>query len=455
MCGIAGIAAADNNRHVSREVLECMCQRMVHRGPDDEGIYCERNIGLAMRRLKVVDLEGGSQPMSNEDGSIWIVFNGEIYNHHELRADLIRRGHRFRTQADTETIVHLYEDEGENLFRQLRGMYAFAIWDSRDDSLLLARDRLGKKPLFYAHTADSLVFASEIAPLFCTDIDSSIDPVAIDEYLTYLFVPHPRTIYKSVRKLPPASYAIYRDGKLTIERYWSVRYDHVDKRRPTADLVEELDGTLREAVSLRMLADVPVGAFLSGGLDSSLITAMMQQSSTKPVRTFSIGFDDTAYNELTFAREVALALDTEHEEHLVSYDVTNIVPQLIEHFGEPFADSSAIPTFHLSRVTREKVTVALSGDGGDEIFGGYRRYQARTWADLAGHLPSLGGINLLQTLFGGIREPSTYFGASTIKKIKRFAEYSTAVAEAPNTSWAFFLPEKRKICCIRNNLPMY
>lgn len=444
MCGIAGKVNADAARPVDAAVLRRMCAAMAHRGPDDEGIRVDGRVGLGMRRLKVIDLDTGAQPMGNEDGSLSIVFNGEIYNYRQLRQDLRARGHALVTASDTETILHLYEDYGADCVRHLRGMFAFAIWDSAAERLFIARDRLGKKPLYYSQIRGSLVFASELSALIQEPaVDTRIDPHAIDEYLSYLFIPHPRTIYRGARKMPPASYLIYEHGQVTVARYWNVRYD-----APVAqDLdtsVEQLDEILRQAVSLRLLADVPVGAFLSGGLDSSLIVAMMQRLSDRPVRTFSIGFAQSSFDETTHARRVAGYLGTQHQEYRVHYDVQELLPRLIRHFGEPYGDSSAIPAYHLARMTREDVTVALSGDGGDEVFGGYRRYRARQLAAWYNRWPGWAGRGVFEHLVSSMREPDGYYGQSARKKTKRFVEFARMVREQPQTSWAFFFTEADK-----------
>ena len=290
MCGIAGSINRERERPVEEGLLRRMCDAIEHRGPDDEGYYRDGPVGLCMRRLQVIDLAGGQQPMSNEDGSLRLVFNGEIYNYRQLRQELTGRGHIFKTNSDTETILHLYEEKGVDCVDDLRGMFAFALWDTREQSLMLARDRLGLKPLYYAETDQGLSFSSELRSLLCDDrISRELDYRAIDEYLSYLFVPHPRTIFQQARKLPPGSRAIFRDGRLHIERYWDVRYDTI-AARPQAQAVGELDELLRESVKLRLLADVPVGAFLSGGLDSSLVVALMREVSEQPVRPFAIGF---------------------------------------------------------------------------------------------------------------------------------------------------------------------
>ena len=444
MCGIVGKVFGDMQKQVDKNLLKTMCQAIVHRGPDDEGIHLDGPVGLGMRRLKVIDLTGGHQPMSNEDGDVWIVFNGEIYNYLELRQRLEQKGHFFKTASDTETILHLYEEKGEECLDDLRGMFAFAIWDTGRQKLFLARDRLGQKPLYYAERNGALIFASELMALMCDkSISRDWDPLAIDEYLTYLFIPHPRTIYRHVKKLPPASYAIYQGGQFEVRRYWEARYEPISER-PIEENVEELDALLGEAVELRMRADVPFGAFLSGGLDSSLVTALMQRASTQPIKTFSIGFEDSSFNELKYARQVARLLGTDHEEHIVDYDVRELVPKLVGHFGEPFADSSAIPTYHLSKVTRSRVTVALSGDGGDEVFGGYRRYQARILADYFNRLPSCLGRGMIEWIARQMKESTVYYGKSLRKKVRRFLEFSAAVREVPETSWAFFFMPQEK-----------
>ena len=446
MCGIAGKVYSDGQKQVDPALLDAMGQAMAYRGPDDEGQYLAGNVGLCMRRLQVIDLASGKQPMTNEDGSLQIVFNGEIYNYLELRRRLETNGHVLRTASDTETILHLYEEKGLDFVEDLRGMFAVAIWDEREKMLVLARDRLGQKPLHYTIAAGAITFASEIATLLCdTEVERVIDPQAVDEYLTYLFVPHPRTIYRNIYKLAPASCAVFKNGELQIERYWSVQYGQSDKTVSRAAAQDELDDLLRQSIQMRLLADVPVGAFLSGGLDSSLVVAMMQQMSAQPVRTFAIGFEESSFNELDAARHIAQVIGTEHQEYRVTYEIKELLPKLLDHFAEPFADSSAIPVFHLSRVTRENVTVALSGDGGDEVFGGYRRYRARLLADRYDRIPDMLGRGLVDWLAGRMSEPATYYGTSVVKKLKRFVEFARTVRQSPETSWAFFFTHEEKL----------
>jgi asparagine synthase (glutamine-hydrolysing) len=456
MCGIAGKIFNQSDRPADPEVVERMCQAILHRGPDEGGVVAKGPAALGMRRLQVIDIGGGSQPMCNEDGTVWIVFNGEIYNYRKLRQRLQESGHQFKSASDTETILHLYEEMGADCVDELNGMFAFAIWDQRRDSLLLARDRLGKKPLYYAQTPEGLSFASELGALMLDgSISRQLDPVAIDEYLNYLFVPHPRTVYRQARKLPPATVAVFADGKLTTRRYWQVNYSTTEKVPDEEAAVDHLQELLEVAVRRRLEADVPLGAFLSGGLDSSLVVALMRRVGGQQVKTFSIGFSEADFNETDYAREVAQALGTEHREHIVDFQIEALLPTLLRHCGEPFADSSAIPLYHLSRLTRGEVTVALSGDGGDEVFGGYRRYQAGM---LAGYFnqPLAAPLRHSAAFLGRhMGEPATYFGHSRRKKIKRFLEFSEAVRQDPSTSWAFFLPKRKKVLSTRKNLPIF
>ena len=360
-----------------------MCQALVHRGPDAEGIYTAPHIGLGQRRLSIIDLSREAvAPLANEDGSVWITFNGEIYNFRELRAELLGRGHVFRTATDTEVVVHLYEEYGVESLAHLRGMFAFALWDSRRKRLFAARDRLGKKPFYYARTPGAFIFASEVQAVL-VDPDVSVAPnyIAIDEYLTHQYVPSPMTAFSGISKLPAGHLLLCDvDGAVEVQRYWQPVIAE-KLRASAAEIEQELLERLREAVRLRLVADVPLGAFLSGGVDSSAIVALMAEASDRPVKTFSIGFEDDAYNELPHARQVATWLGTDHHEFVVQANASEVLPLLVRHYGEPFADSSALPTYYLSRMTREHVTVALSGDGGDENFGGYENYaQVAAWA---------------------------------------------------------------------------
>ncbi len=380
MCGITGAVWTAHQQAVSTETLEKMTDVLRHRGPDDRGIYREdyddgSGVALGHRRLSIIDLAGGHQPLCNEDETVWITFNGEIYNYRELRDDLQAAGHHFRTNSDTETIVHLYEQYGDSCVDYLRGMFAFAIWDGRRRRLLMARDRLGQKPLVYQQTAERLVFASEIKSfLQIPDVPRTVDPCALDAFLTFGYVPHPHTMFQGIRKLPPAHLAVFEHGRLTIRRYWTPDPTR-ETNRSVEDLREQIQHELDEAVRLRLRSDVPLGAFLSGGVDSTVIVGLMQRHLQQPAKTYTIGFPVEGYDETRFARMAADHLGTEHHEFQVQPSAINILPLLSWHFDEPFADSSAIPTYYVSQVTREHVKVALTGDGGDELFAGYPRYQ--------------------------------------------------------------------------------
>lgn len=377
MCGICGTVNRDPDAPVDAAVLYRMAKALAHRGPDSEGFFVNNHVGLAHRRLAIIDLSpDGTQPMSNEDGSIRIVFNGEIYNFSELRAALVRKGHSFRSRTDTEVIVHLYEELGPKAFCALRGMFALAIWDANRRQLLLARDRLGKKPLYYFFGSSSFIFASELQSLLEDPAVPRIpDLEAIRYYLTYRYVPSPYSAFQGIRKLPPAHYLVLKDGQLQVSRYWTLRYAETSHKTEEI-LSTRLRGSLEEAVRLRMVSDVPIGAFLSGGLDSSAVVALMSRLSGEPVKTFSIGFEEQEFSELPYARSIARRFGTDHHEYVVKPDAVSILPLLVRHFGEPFADATAVPQYYLSKLAREHVTVVIAGDGGDEAFGGYDRYVA-------------------------------------------------------------------------------
>ncbi len=332
-------------------------------------------MGLGIQRLRVIDLATGDQPVYNEDRSIAVVLNGEIYNYRELRERLVANGHRFTTAGDTEVIAHLYEEEGPDCVRSLSGMFAFALWDGRREELLVARDRIGKKPLFYAERGGAISFASELWALLADgEISREVDPEALDRFFTYTYVPSPFSAFRAVRKLPPASMLRWRDGRTRIERYWKLDYAPVLDIQSEAEAGEAVRDAVRAAVRRRMVADVPLGAFLSGGVDSTAVVAAMAEQSANPVKTFSIGFETEGFDELPYARQVAEHFGTDHHELLVRPDAVELLPKLVRHYGEPFADHSAIPSFYLAEMARRQVTVALTGDGGDEAFGGYGRY---------------------------------------------------------------------------------
>jgi asparagine synthase (glutamine-hydrolysing) len=375
MCGIAGIIRW-NGQPVREDEIRTMCRLMVHRGPDEEGIHLDDGVALGMRRLSIIDLEGGQQPVSNEDGTIWVVFNGEIYNYQELHRQLVRSGHRFRTESDTETIVHLYEEYGPRCVDHLRGMFAFAIWDSRHKRLLMARDRLGIKPLYYAETDNGIAFASELKPMLSLPgIDRAVNWQALSHLFSFLATPATQSIINGVRKLPPARLAVADHGRaLRLERYWDVEFEP-DEHSTEGELVERLREVLADAVAVHEISDVPVGAFLSGGIDSSAVVATMAaRSPGRQIKTFSIGFAESGYDELAHARKVAAAFDTDHHELVLRPDVVSIIEDLAWYLDEPFGDTSAIPTYMVSKLAAEHVKVVLTGDGGDEIFAGYDKY---------------------------------------------------------------------------------
>lgn len=381
MCGIAGILQRDGAAPVMEESLRAMAGAISHRGPDSEGIWTAPGVGLAHRRLSIIDLAGGHQPIANEDGSVQIVFNGEIYNYRELQKELERQGHRFRTSSDTEVIVHLYEELGERVVERLRGMFAFAIWDTKRNRLLLARDRVGIKPLYYYHDGNRLLFGSEIkAILACAGLNLDIDVQSLDDYLTFGVIPGERSIYQQIRKLPPATTLSIGgdDWNASPRCYWKLNVEP-DESKTVEDWLETLDGKLRETVAAHQISDVPVGAFLSGGLDSSAIVGVATEVSGRKLQTFSVGFDEEKFSELPYARQVAERFGTAHVEEIVRPKAAESLQDLVHFYDEPFADSSAIPTMAVSRVARESVKVVLSGDGGDEAFGGYARYVHDLW----------------------------------------------------------------------------
>jgi asparagine synthase (glutamine-hydrolysing) len=377
MCGIAGYIeqnAARSSEERAR-ILDRMCRAIRHRGPDDQGVMIAGGVALGMRRLSIIDLAGGHQPISGCDGAVTVVFNGEIYNFRELQRELEAHGHRFQTHSDTEAIVHAYEQYGAACVSHLRGMFAFAIWDERKGELFIARDRAGKKPLYYTLTPEgTLLFGSELKSLMeHPEFRRELDPEALDAYLTLGYVPDPLSIFRGVSKLPPGHHLTLSKGRVSIESYWDFHYEQVEAGREE-DYLDELRWLLDEAVRLRLVSDVPLGAFLSGGVDSSAVVGYMSRHMNHAVKTFSIGFHEDSYNELKYARIAARHFGTEHHEFIVTPDICRIVDELAWHFDEPFADSSAIPTYMVSKMAREHVKVVLSGDGGDELFAGYTRY---------------------------------------------------------------------------------
>ena len=452
MCGITGGIWTDPRLALDDAQLGRMTDAIRHRGPDDCGTYrsdfqlrppyeAMPGVGLGHRRLSIIDLACGHQPLSNEDGTVWIVFNGEIYNYLDLRRRLEGSGHKFRTDSDTETIVHLYEDEGAAGFAHLNGMFAFAIWDSRQRKLVLARDRIGKKPLVYRHERGRLTFASELKSLLeVADAPRELDLAAVDEYLTYQYVPHPNCILKGYRKLPPGHYAEYQDDRLTVKPFWEPDFGF-ERALGAAEAGAQVRDLLDSAVQLRMRSDVLLGAFLSGGIDSSLIVALMQRHAAEPVKTFTISFPEKEYDESVYAEQVARHLKTDHRTLQVTPDAAEVLPKLIEHYDEPFADSSAIPTWYVSQLTREHVTVALSGDGGDELFAGYPRYRAVALAqsfDRVAPVRNLLASRWLQ------RIPVPARQKSKLRQFRRFCEALALPAERRYLDWISIFNETRR-----------
>jgi asparagine synthase (glutamine-hydrolysing) len=397
MCGICGIFEPGRETPIPIATLKAMADTLHHRGPDDEGFHSCGEIGLGFRRLSIIDVEGGHQPLCNEDGTVWIVFNGEIYNFEELKRRYLD-GHVFRTRSDTETIVHLYEELGEACFAELRGMFAIALWDGRGKKLLLARDRIGKKPLFYSWDGKRLVFGSEIKALWpAGGLSAEMDLEALSDYFSYQYVPAPKTIYRKVRKLRPAHYLKVQGSTVSELPYWDIRFDQT-RQLSESEWCESFLEEYRTAVKSRLISDVPLGAFLSGGVDSSSVVALMNEFQS-PVTTCSIGFTEASYDEAGDARNFAASLGANHFDQIVEPHAIDLLPKLAWHYDEPFADSSAIPTYYVSRVAREHVTVALSGDGGDENFAGYRRYKFDAWENrLRSYFPA----PLRRAVFGAL-----------------------------------------------------
>lgn len=417
MCGIAGFVL--RNGAAELPAIRLMCDQIRHRGPDDDGYHVSGGCALGMRRLSVIDLRTGHQPISNEDGTVWVVFNGEIYNHLELREFLDHKGHRFRTHSDTEVLVHLYEEEGTEGISRLRGMFAYAIWDERREQLLLARDRFGKKPLYYANVADGVWFGSELKCLRAAGIPLDTDAEALRLYFQLGYIPEPLSAFRQVKKLEPGTWTIYsRRGETDSGRYWQLPLpaEQPESGLTEASAIEKIREIFDESVRLRMVADVPLGAFLSGGIDSSSVVASMALQSQEPVKTFSIGFDDGEFNELPAARLVAERYGTDHKEIAVRPDAVDLVTRLFHFFDEPFGDSSAIPTFIVSQIAAAEVKVVLTGDGGDELFGGYESLLLVDRARRFDRLPA--AIRELLSFAAG-RLPYSFYGKNYLRMASR------------------------------------
>jgi asparagine synthase (glutamine-hydrolysing) len=419
VCGIVGIVHGDRT-NVDQPLLARMCDAIRHRGPDDDGFYFNGPAGLGMRRLSIIDVAGGHQPIHNQNRTAWIVFNGEIYNYRELREKLEQLGHTFYTNSDTEAIVHAYDQYGADCPKHLRGMFAFAIWDERTEELFIARDRVGKKPLLYAHVNGRFIFGSEFSALLQHPaISKDIDTEALHHYLSFMCVPAPLTAYRAIRKLEPAHSLRWRKGEIRIERYWQPDFSSkvkIDEQEAGEQAIE----ILRDAVKVRLMSEVPLGAFLSGGVDSSAVVALMSEVSAEPVKTFSIGFEEQDFSELHHARRVAEHVGADHHEFIVRPDALEVLPTLVEHYGEPYADSSAIPTYYVARETRKHVTVALNGDGGDESFAGYERYTAMRLAERYHRIPAVLRESVVRQAVGLI--PSSATKRSRVRDVQRFLD---------------------------------
>jgi len=445
MCGICGLARPAAGAPVPEDLVVRMCREIVHRGPDDEGVYVDDRVGLGNRRLSIIDLETGHQPLSNEDGSIWITYNGEAYNYAEVRDELIGRGHAFKTKSDTETVVHAYEEWGVDFVHRFRGMFAFALWDKRTETLLLFRDRVGVKPLYYTLTpGGTLVFGSELKTILVhPSVERELEPQALDLFLTLEYVPAPFSIFKGIFKLPAGHYLEFCGGNVSLHRYWDVAASLERPVEPKPgelpELMDELYDQLKESVKLRLVSDVPLGAFLSGGIDSSTIVGLMRELGASPLKTFSIGFADQTYNELAHARRIAELFETDHEELVIEPRALELTETLIRHLDEPFGDFSMFPTYLVSKMARAHVTVALSGDGGDEIFGGYEHYQAQRMARFP--LAPLGG-RVVGAAVNRLKPSNKKKG--TWNKLRRFTLGFEQDRRLRHLRWMMFLSDRAK-----------
>jgi asparagine synthase (glutamine-hydrolysing) len=433
MCGIVGYINAGGSA-IDTALLGEMNAAIIHRGPDEDGFYIHENVGLAMRRLSIIDLASGRQPIHNADKTAWLIFNGEIYNYQELRKNLEDEGAQLYTKSDTEVVLQLYDRYGADCLQYLRGMFAFAVWDTRDNSLFLARDRVGKKPLLYAHRPNGdIIFGSEFTALLKhPDISREIDFEAIHHYLSYICVPAPLTAYKDIRKLEPGHWLRWKNGEIEMKRYWLPDFsEKLDISEEEAQ--DEVLRILRESVRLRMIAEVPLGAFLSGGVDSSAVVALMAQESSRPVKTFSIGFEEQDFSELKYAKKVAQYVGAEYNEFIVKPNAMDVLPTLVEHYGEPYADSSAIPTYYVSKETRKHVTVALNGDGGDESFAGYERYAAMRLAERYQKFPAFLRKPLVELPLSIIPAPQA--NRNRLRSAKRFVKAAALPKTTRYLNW--------------------
>jgi len=443
MCGICGIFEFDHSKLVTRHDVEKMNGTLSHRGPDDQGVYVDGGIGLGHRRLSIIDVAGGHQPISNEDGTVWVLLNGEIYNYPELRQDLLARGHTLITRSDTEAIVHLYEDYGEECFTHLRGMFAIALWDTKRRKLLLARDRAGEKPLFYYRGQNRFLFGSELKAILAgPGVTVTTDELALFDYFSFGYVPAPKSIYREVRKVLPGHYIVITPDSLQDVCYWDLEF-HVNEDRSEAEWCEILRHQLCESTRIQLMSDVPLGAFLSGGVDSSTVVAMMRHIQKKGmVTTCSIAFEQDEYNEAPFARKIAEQFATDHHEKTVHPQALEVIDKLAWHYDEPFADSSAIPTYYVSAIARENVTVALGGDGGDENFAGYRRYYFDAYENrLRGVLP----LSVRRAIFGPLGRfyPALAWAPRVVRGKATFQSLSRSPLEGYFNSMSIFRPDEK------------
>jgi asparagine synthase (glutamine-hydrolysing) len=442
MCGICGIFEYERRTDIPSEVVHRMNQTMVHRGPDDGGVIVGPGIGLGHRRLSIIDLAGGHQPMPNENGTIWVLLNGEIYNYPELRAELLQRGHRFTTKSDTEAIVHLYEEYAEECFAKLRGMFSIALWDSRNRKLILARDRVGKKPLFYAADEKRILFGSELKALLAGhSLSRQMDEHALSDYFSFGYIPAPKTIYRAVRKVMPGHYLVASASGVRETCYWDLSFAKTEQHSET-EWGELLRHQHCDATRIRLMTDVPLGAFLSGGIDSSSVVAMMNHLMKRAVITCSIGFKEEKYNEAEYARQVSQLFSTDHHEETVQPNAIEIVDKLTWHYDEPFADSSAIPTFYVSKIARRHVTVALGGDGGDESFAGYRRYKLDYYENrLRNRIPAM----LRRKVFGPLGRwyPALAWAPRVFRARATFQSLARSPLEGYFHSISYFRPDDK------------
>ncbi|MBN1273095.1 MAG: asparagine synthase (glutamine-hydrolyzing) [Candidatus Aminicenantes bacterium] len=442
MCGICGAARPDLAEPLSLQLLKNMCRTIIHRGPDDQGIHIEPGAALGVRRLSIIDVEGGHQPLSNEEGTVWAAHNGEVYNFPELRKELESAGHVFRTRTDTETLVHAYEEWGRDFVHKLRGMYAFALWDGRRKKLFLVRDRVGIKPLYYTTLKDgSLVFGSELKSLlFHPGVERVLNSQALDLFLTLEYIPAPLSIFKNIYKLPAGCLLVYEKGKVAISKYWDVPSPPGEKSpNRLEELQDELYELLKESIRLRLISDVPLGAFLSGGIDSSAVVGLMHLLKVDPLLTFSVGFTDSSYNELDHARRVAAKFETQHEEFFLQPQALSLTEKLILHLDEPFGDFSVFPTFMISQTARSRVKVILSGDGGDELFAGYEHYQAQK----LGRWPAAAPVG--KSIFRLLQKcPPSPKKKGFWNKLRRFSQGFEVPTEMRHFRWMMFLSQKTK-----------